>query len=105
MYIDYNTYAFAMLFAYFMFLGGILLATWNIERVAQHRFVEAAVDKVVRYNFRDVPRVNYKEDSSDEDEGEAEGEDEYEYISDSPEEVRYRNLRDRNPMSRILDTD
>jgi len=99
-------YAFVMLVTYFIFLGGLVFATWNVERIAEHRFTEALVNKF-RYDLRDLPRVNYKEVSSDED------------VSDSfeePETSNYDNSynvtadvvkrrRERNPIGRIMDTD
>lgn len=95
--IDYAFYnAVIVLAAYFMFLAGIMYMSRNVERVANHRMVEAIVDKVCNgYDLRKLPRVNYKEVSSDEDE----------YMSAQDEEPSPLRHRDRNPIGRILEVD
>lgn len=108
-----DSYALFMLLSYFMFLFGILYMSHNVERVAQHPLMESLAEKI-RYNLRDVPRVNYKEISSDDEVEEKEdSQSEYEdeaaseasqEESDEPSE-QVRKRRDRNPISRIMEVD
>jgi len=109
-----DSYAFFMLFSYFMFLFGILYMTQNAERVAQHPYMERLVEKI-QYNLRDLPRVNYKEISSDEEDSQSEslGQEEdsqeeevaseasLEESNEPSEELRKR--RDRNPIGRLIE--
>jgi hypothetical protein len=117
-----DSYAFFMLFSYFMFLFGILYMTQNAERVAQHPYMERLVEKI-QYNLRDLPRVNYKEISSDEEDSQSESLEKDDSQSeslekeDSQEEVtseasleesnepseELRKRRDRNPISRMIE--
>lgn len=89
--------------AYFMFLFGLIYMSWNVDRVAQHPMMESLVEKVT-YNLRDIPRVNYKEISSDEEGSQS---DSQEAASEASEEESdapsVRKRRDRNPMGRILE--
>lgn len=81
-------YVFLALTFYFMFLGGILFLAWNVERVARDPIIEAVVNKV-RYNLREIPRVDYTEMSSDSEE----------------EQVVVKRRRDRNPIGRMIEFD
>jgi hypothetical protein len=96
-------FAVAMLSAYFMFLFGMIYMSWNVERVAQNPALEALVDKV-RYNLRDLPRVDYREftnetDSQEEEEEEAASE----ASEEESDEPSVRKRRDRNPIANLLD--
>ena len=94
-------YAFVMLGFYFMFLFGMFYMSQNVERIARNRMLEAVVDKV-RYNFRDLPRVNYKEiDSSSEEDATPEASEEESEV-ESEEGIRKRR-RDPNPLGRIIE--
>lgn len=113
-------FEYIMLFSYFLFLFGLLIAANNIPRIAAHPAAEALAQKIT-YNLRDIPRVNYKEPSSDDEEdshqeqghgSESESESEKDTSVDNSyagtEEVleglrkRYRN--DPIAMSRVLDS-
>ena len=107
MQIDYMTlYAFMVLSAYFMFLAGIGFATRNVDRIAEHPVTEALMNKF-HYNLRDIPRVDYKEPSSDEDLSEAPEESETSEFNNSYNGTAdlVKRRRDRNAYNRIMDTD
>ncbi len=96
-------FAVSMLAAYFMFLFGMMYMSWNVERVAQHPTLEYVVDKV-RYNLRDLPRVDYTEFLNDSDSGaEEEGEAASEASEEESDEPSVRKRRDRNPVGRMLE--
>ena len=82
------TYEYYVMSAYFLFIFALLYASRNVERIAGNPTVNHVMEKV-SYNLRDLPRVNYKEISSDEEVSE--------------EEERIRRRRDRNAYSRILE--
>lgn len=90
-----------MLYAYLMFILGLMFLVNNVPTVA------AKVEEYVplkTYNLRDIPRVNYKEESEEEEEemedcdcnsaGAA--------IHSEDEKVTLRR-RERNPLGRLLD--
>ena len=80
--------------AYFFFIFTLLYAVRNVENIAANPTVHHVMEKV-SYNLRDIPRVNYKELSSD---------DEDEQVTNSnSEEKLTRRRRDRNAYSRILE--
>ncbi len=117
------TIEYIALVSYFFFLFGLIFVANNVNRLAAHPAALAVADKI-QYNLRDVPRVNYKEISSEESEGEdvvdsqqeseSDAEDETEEITPLPNayrgtesslaSLRQRYRRDRNPVSRILET-
>lgn len=86
-------YELMILIGYFFFIVGLIYMANNIQRFAEHPTTEAIFNSF-RYNLRDVPRVNYKEISSDESESESD---------DEPITQEVRKRRDRIPMSRIVD--
>lgn len=90
-----------MLFAYFMFLFGLFYMARNVEQVAQHPMMEGLVDKV-RYNLRDIPRVDYTQFMSDDSQSESQ-EVTPEASEEESDEPSVRKRRDRNPMGRILE--
>lgn len=97
-----DSYAIVMLGFYFMFLFGILYMARNVEQVARNRVLEAVVDKV-RYNLRDVPRINYAEvDTSSEEDATPEASEEESEV-ESEEEVVRKRRRDPNPMARMIE--
>jgi hypothetical protein len=63
----------------------------NVNRIANHPMTEQIANKL-RYNLRDIPRVDYTELSSDEGDQE----------STSESESTLRQRRDPNPMSRMI---
>ena len=68
----------------------------HMTQVANHPMTERIVNKF-RYNLRDVPRIDYKELSSDEDDQMSTSSAESE-----PEESVVRQRRDPNPMARVV---
>ena len=95
-------YALTMLGFYFVFLFGMMFMTWNIERVAQHPVMETFADKI-RYNLRDIPRVNYAEDDTSSEEDATPEASEEESEVESEEEVVRKRRRDPNPMARMME--
>jgi hypothetical protein len=93
-------FAVAMLSAYFMFLFGMIYMSWNVGRVAQNPALEALVDKV-RYNLRDLPRVDYREFTNETDSQEEEAASEA--SEEESDEPSVRKRRDRNPIANLLD--
>ncbi len=67
----------------------------NVNRIANHPMTEQIANKL-RYNLRDIPRVDYTELSSDEGDQESTSE------SESESEPTLRQRRDPNPMSRMI---
>ena len=110
-----------MLIGYFFFLMGLVIAANNVQRIAKAQATEAVVNKIL-YNLRDIPRVDYKEESSDDEEKEeveeeveekeevdvdealinADDEDEDEAPKQDPI-MLVKRRRDLNPISRLLD--
>ena len=93
-------FAVAMLSAYFMFLFGMIYMSWNVPRVAQNPALEALVDKI-RYNLRDLPRVDYTEFTNETDSQEEEAASEA--SEEESDEPSVRKRRDRNPIANLLD--
>lgn len=106
---------FTILAWYFIMLFSIMIAVRNVDYIANHPRTEQLVNKI-RYNLRDIPRVNYKEDSSEEEIDEyyedidseeekqqnaASEEAEAEPVEENDQEVRHR--RERGAFGRILD--
>lgn len=79
---------------YFLFLLSLMMLANNVKYVAEHPVTERLINKI-RYNLRDVPRVDYKELSDDES---SPSDNEV-----SEEEFTLRNRRDTNPISRIIE--
>ena len=88
----------AILISYFTFIFGLIYVANHMNQVANHPMTEQIINKF-RYNLRDIPRVDYKELSSDEDDQMSTSSSDTEQTQDST--VRQR--RDPNPMSRIID--
>jgi flagellar biosynthesis component FlhA len=116
------TIEYIMLFSYFLFLFGLLIGVNNIPYLAAHPVAESLTEKI-RYNLRDVPRVDYKETSSDEEdeqeqpqeessEAEAEAEESQEDVSlhnsyaGTEDVLSHLRRRQRDPvaMSRVMDS-
>lgn len=92
-----------VIFAYFCFLFGLLYASRNVDRIAEHPTTKAVVEKFT-YNLRDLPRVDYKEFSSDESEPEQEQEQvESPMDVDSESDSEGLRRRDRNPLGRMIE--
>ena len=94
------TYEFLVLFAYFFFLFGLLYASRNVDRIAEHAENLDAMKRVA-YNLRAIPRVDYYEPSSDEEMSQEDAGSPMNLDSESETEVRHR--RDRNPVGRMLE--
>ncbi len=75
---------------------GLIYMANNIQRFAEHPAAEAIIN-TFRYNLRDIPRVNYKEISSDE-----ELESEFEEESENEPVAELRGRRDPISISRIV---
>jgi hypothetical protein len=97
-------YELMILIGYLFFITSLIFMANNIQRFAEHPTTEAIFNSF-RYNLRDIPRVNYKEISSDESESESEQEQEQEQDSSDDEHIiqEVRKRRDRISMSRIVD--
>ena len=102
-----DTFAFIMLMFYFMFLIGMFYMTRNVEQIAQHPIMGTLVQKLqdnVRYNFRDIPRVDYTEPATSDEEGTSEAsEEESEVQSEEKEQVIHKRRRDPNPIGRLIE--
>ena len=87
-------------FAYFLFLFALLVAVNNGSQVANYaeKFVQEK-----SYNLRDLPRVDYKEVTSEE-EDDDEDDDEMSVSSEEIEQTTLFHRRERNPIGRILET-
>lgn len=102
------TLEFIVLFSYFLFLFGLLVAANNIPRIAAHPAAEALTEKI-RYNLRDIPRVDYSELSSEEEVDENESQSDtsldnaYAGTAEILADVRKRH-RDPVAMSRLLES-
>lgn len=79
---------------YLAMLYSMVFAVQHVEFIANHPRTEQLVHKIT-YNLRNVPRVNYKEVSSEEEMSESSEED--------VKEQELRRRRDPNPMSRIIE--
>ena len=94
-----------VLYAYMMLLLGLMFLVNHVPEVAE------AADNYVRtktYNLRDIPRVNYKEESESESESEEEMEDcdcdsAAAAVHSEDEKLTLRRRRQTNPLGRILD--
>jgi cytoskeletal protein RodZ len=98
------SYEYTILFGYFLFIVGLIYMANNVEFLAEHPTTQA-ICNTFRYNLRDVPRINYKEISSDESESESDTESIPESESateDEPTVNEVHHRRDRIPMSRIV---
>lgn len=103
------SYEYTILLGYFLFIVGFIYVVNNIQMVAEHPATEAIYNSF-RYNLRDMPRVNYKEISSDEEsESEFDTQELNQYESESisesedTQEVQEpRRRRDPISISRIV---
>ena len=94
-----------ILYAYMVMIMGLLILVNHVPEVAN------STEEYIRkknYNLRDLPRVNYKEVSSDDEDDMVdakEDEEENSMTSESENEDTpvLRNRRERNPMGRMLD--
>ena len=86
-----------ILMSYFVFIIGLIYMANHMNQIANHPMTEQIISKF-RYNLRDVPRVDYKELSSDEDDQMSTSSSDTEQNEDSV----LRQRRDPNPVSRIL---
>jgi hypothetical protein len=88
----------AILISYFTFIFGLIYMANHMNQVANHPMTEQIVNKF-RYNLRGVPRVDYKELSSDEDDQMSTSSSDTEQNEDST----LRQRRDPNPVGRIIE--
>jgi hypothetical protein len=92
-----------VLYAYMMLLLGLMFLVNHVPEVAE------AADNYVRsktYNLREIPRVNYKEESESESEEEMEDCDcdsAAAAVHSEDEKLTLRRRRQTNPLGRILD--
>ena len=93
-----------VLFSYFLFLFGLLYASRNITQIAEHPASIEAMKRVA-YNLRAIPRVDYRESSSDEEMSQEEVASpmDIDSPSETPSDTELRQRRDRNPVGRMLE--
>lgn len=96
-----DSYSMLMLSAYFLFLFSLIYMSRNVEKVAQHPLMENVADKV-RYNLRNIPRVDYTEISSEDSQSESQ-EVTSEFSQEESDEPSLRKRRNRNAITNLLD--
>jgi hypothetical protein len=93
----------AFLGIYFTFLLVLIFSVQNVDAIANSEAAQKIAEKI-KYNLRDIPRVNYREPQSDEDVSDQSDEEQEDASSVEISEAGcVRRRRDPNPLSRMLD--